>query len=61
MSLSEACAGVAEMVANAVATTVVSEVRMAAIFFDLFMLFSISCVDAGCELEVMNRRDHRRR
>ncbi|ADE01090.1 hypothetical protein TIA1EST31_09004 [Cutibacterium acnes FZ1/2/0] len=37
MSLSAACAGAAEMVAKAVATMVVSEVRAAAILFDLFM------------------------
>lgn len=35
--LSAACAGAAEMVAKAVATMVVSEVRAAAILFDLFM------------------------
>ena len=37
VSLSAACAGAAEMVAKAVATMVVSEVRAAAILFDLFM------------------------
>ncbi|EGR95535.1 hypothetical protein HMPREF1162_2073 [ [[Propionibacterium] namnetense SK182B-JCVI] len=52
MSLSAACAGVAEKVAKAVATTVVSEVKAAAILFDLFMFspYLASMQDAGLTL-----------
>ena len=52
VSLSAACAGVAEKVAKAVATTVVSEVKAAAILFDLFMFspYFASMQDAGLTL-----------